>query len=297
MSSHNRTSVILLVVALLVLGGSFFWPNIWQSIQNKNSLAIVTQIRGQAEKISIHNSAPELIKKNSVIQSLETLVVGSNSDLTVHFQEGAEVKLFPGSLVNFSGKPKNPQINIKKGKLEVVSISSQEKLWISQNGKTTKAQNYKAVESTDEALDINPLLNQTEVQTDINNLSSIEGGGTVPENITSAIANIKKEPLQKDEQTQIRLMISDRLARQKTRIYRCYSQLLQKKPDAKGKLAVHFTVNNLGKVEEAEMASTQFAEDSFHKCLIEVVKRTSFLPFKGNTIATLVPLKFEKTKQ
>jgi hypothetical protein len=291
-------SIILLIFALLILGASFFWPQLWTIIQTKNSLAVVTQVRGQAEKISVHNSVPEKIKKNTVIQTLETLIVGNNSDLTVRFHEGAEVKLSPGSLVNFSGRAKNPQMNIKRGKLEIISISAQEKLWISQNGRTTKAQNYRTEEEPKgEALEINPVLNETEVQTDLNPISSIEGGGGVPENITSAIANVKREPAKKEEQSQIRTMISDRLARQKTRIYRCYSQLLQKKPEAKGKLAVHFTVNSLGKVEDAEMASTQFEDENFHKCLIEVVKRTDFLPFKGSTMATLLPLKFEKTKQ
>lgn len=297
MSSHNRTSIILLVVALLVLGTSFFWPHLWLKLQNKNILATVIQLHGQAEKISIHNTSPKIIKKNSTIQALESLIIGSNSTLTIRFQEGAEIKLLPGTLVNFSGKAKNPQMNIKKGKLEVVSISAHEKLWISQNGRTTKAQNYKAVDDNDEALEINPILNQTDIQADTNISTSIEGGETAPENITSAIANIKQEPKNNDEHSQIRLMISDRLARQKTRIYRCYSQLLQKQSDASGKLAVHFTVNNLGKVEDAEMASTQFKNDDFHKCLLNVVKRTNFLPFDGNTMATLLPLKFEKTKQ
>jgi hypothetical protein len=290
-------SIILLLVAFLVFGTSFFWPKFWQSIQNKNALALITAIHGQAEKISIHSATPETIKKNTPIQSLETLIVGSNSDLIVKFHEGAEIKLFPDSMVIFSGKAKNPQMSIKKGKLEVLSISAQEKLWISQNGRTTKAQNYKATDNIDESLEINPILGQTDVQAETtNSFSSIEGGESVPENVTSSIANIKKETKVNDEQSQIRLMISDRLARQKTRIYRCYSQLLQKSPEAKGKLAVHFTINNLGKVENAEMASTQFEDQNFHKCLLEVVKRTDFLPFKGSVMATLLPLKFEKMK-
>lgn len=296
MKSHNRASLLLLTLALFILGTSFFWPRLWQITQNKNAVATVTQIRGQAEKVSIHKSGPEIIKKNSIIQNLETLIVGSNSDVIVKFQEGAEIKILPGSLIHFSGKPKNPQMNIKKGKLEIVSLSTNDKLWISENGRTLKAQNYKNTTTQDQTLEINPELTQGEIQTDSNAFNSIEGGGIGGKiaEATQEMGHLTPPPGKNDEQNQIRLMISDRLARQKTRIYRCYSQLIQKKPEAKGKLAVHFTVNNLGKVEDAEMTSSQFSDENFHKCLIEVVKRTDFLPFNGNTMATLLPLKFEK---
>jgi hypothetical protein len=299
MSSHNRTSILLLSLALFILGASFFWPQLWQLSQNKNAIARVTQIRGQAEKVSIHKAGPETIKKNSIVQNLETIIVGNNSDLTVRFYDGAEIKILSGSLINFSGKPKNPQLNIKKGKLEVISINTTEKLWISENGRTLKAQNYKATHTQDQTLEINPEIKHSDIQTADPSFGGIEGGGIGGKiaNATLDVGANKSSSLKNDEQNQIRLMISDRLARQKIRIYRCYSQLLQKKPEAKGKLALHFTVTNLGKVEEAEMTSSQFTDENFHKCLVEVIKRTDFMPFKGNTMATLLPLKFEKTLQ
>lgn len=307
MNHAFRTSILLLALSLFVITGSFFWPKLWQSFRERYALAQIINVKGQVQKFSFLKSDSQTISKGQGIQALEGLIIGKKSEATLKFFEGAEIKLPAGALVSFSGRTTNPQINIKKGNLEIIRINSKDKLWINQQGKNIRAQDYQAKLTPDQTLEINPDLQTLGAESPVMGLegavnsTTTTTAGTEAENTPAAdqnnlkaAAEERKTELRQSEQGQIRLMISDRIARQKTRIYRCYSQLLQKEPEASGRMSVHFTVNKLGKVEDAELVSSQFKEESFHKCILQVLQRTDFLPFEGSTMATLLPLKFEK---
>ncbi|MEZ0392498.1 MAG: AgmX/PglI C-terminal domain-containing protein [Pseudobdellovibrionaceae bacterium] len=75
--------------------------------------------------------------------------------------------------------------------------------------------------------------------------------------------------------------------------FKCYTQLLQKEPSAKGNVALSFTIENNGKLSVAEVTASQMTNDEFKKCLLEVLRRIEFRSFKGPSISTLFPLKFE----
>jgi hypothetical protein len=75
--------------------------------------------------------------------------------------------------------------------------------------------------------------------------------------------------------------------------FKCYTQLLQKQTEAKGEVFLNFTIENSGKISSCEVNSQQMKDESFHRCLKEVMMRIEFMPFKGPAISTLFPLKFE----
>lgn len=103
----------------------------------------------------------------------------------------------------------------------------------------------------------------------------------------------------KDFQTQIRSMISDRVLRQKNHFYRCYTTLIQKKSTntIEGNVALHFTVNSYGKVEDSIITNSEIKDKIFQSCLLQVIKRTDFQPFHGPSISTLLPFHFDKNLQ
>jgi outer membrane biosynthesis protein TonB len=128
----------------------------------------------------------------------------------------------------------------------------------------------------------------------------LEGAASGNESSTPSLS-LTKDPLAPistkqagDFQAQIRGMIADRVGRQKNHLFRCYTTLIQKQKNASGKLDVHFTVNNLGKVEDPMIVKTEIMDKKFEKCLLQVIQRTDFQPFQGQKVSTFLPLRFEK---
>lgn len=87
--------------------------------------------------------------------------------------------------------------------------------------------------------------------------------------------------------------ISERLQLQSRYFFRCYSHLLENDPSQKGKVVVGFTIGSQGEVSFAQIASSDFDNDVFHRCLVDVVQRTPFPSFEGRPISTLFPIEFE----
>lgn len=79
----------------------------------------------------------------------------------------------------------------------------------------------------------------------------------------------------------------------RTSFFKCYTQLLQQDPTAKGRVSLNFTIENNGKLSVSEVTASELNNEDFKKCLLQVLRRIEFRSFEGPPISTLFPLKFE----
>jgi hypothetical protein len=87
--------------------------------------------------------------------------------------------------------------------------------------------------------------------------------------------------------------ISSVMSGYRSAFFKCYTQLLQKNPSAKGDVSLSFTIENNGKMSAADVVSSHIQNDNFKKCLLEVLRRIEFRSFSGPPVSALFPLKFE----
>lgn len=311
-----------------MFGLAFFWPKYFVSFKTKQAdvLATVFSSKGSNEWISKKSLSHQKPQKSLSIRMNESLATGTDGEIVVRFKRGAEIRLLPSSFVTIIRKSNSTLIALRKGEIEVIREGEPNSVLISQGGKDKPLQEYLVPSSYDSAMwidtqSLDTIKSVTTVTPTSPITVSLEGNGMAPpSSSSSAIAattqptttpsssssplSYAKDPLAalspkhvKNFEGQIRSMISDRVSRQKNHLFRCYSSLIQKKQNNEtphGKIDLHFTVNNLGKVEDLMVLNTEIKDQKFQACLTQVIKRTDFQPFQGQKVSTLLPLRFDK---
>ena len=100
-------------------------------------------------------------------------------------------------------------------------------------------------------------------------------------------------PDQQNKEQISQIEIENILNTKKNDFFKCFGQLIQKKPLASGQVLISFTIEKGGNTSKVEVSKSEINDVSFNSCLIEVVSRTHFRAFSGGPIATVFPLKFE----
>lgn len=310
-----------LLGGLLMFGLAVFWPKYFVSFRTKQTdvLATVSSSKGSNEWISKKSLTHNKPQKALAIRMNESLATGTNGEMVVRFKRGAEIRLLPSSFITLIRKANSTLIALRKGEIEVIREGEPNSVLISQGGKDKPLQDYIVPSSYDSAMWIDTqsldTIKSVTTVTPTSPISvSLEGNeiapptsATTPSTRSLAAASplaYAKDPLAslspknvKDFEGQIRSMISDRVSRQKNHLFRCYSSLVQKKQNndtPQGKINLHFTVNNLGKVEDLMVLNSEIKDQKFQACLTQVIKRTDFQPFQGQKVSTLLPLRFDK---
>ena len=298
---RNQNSWLMIILSLTFLGIGYYWPKFYSRLRPNNSLATVISFKGTTEWISKRSVRKLSIEKSLSIQINESLATGTDGELVLHFKKGAEIKLLPSTFITLIRKANSTLIALRRGEIEVIQEGEQDSVLISQNGTDKNLQDYQS-QNIQEELWINPQSLDTikTVETNPTIHSEVEGLKIDSSGFESPVLSTKELlgpiSVKKNQTTQahIRSMISDRIARQKNHLFRCYSTLIQKKKMARGKLELHFTVNNFGKVEDPLIVKSEIKDPIFEKCLLQIISRTDFQSFHGQKISTFLPLRFEK---
>jgi hypothetical protein len=297
--NKSSQSWFFLVIGISLLAIAYFWPRIFAKMKQPNVLATVISTKGTTEWISRQALANKVPQKSSLVKFNESLATGSDGEMVLRFKRGAEIRLLPSSFVTLIRKANSTLLTLRKGEIEIIKEGEGNSLLISQNGQDRPLREYESP------------TNQAELWIDPQSIDTVKSVEAAPipiqttlEGSPSALTS-NYEPAKdrlspvteqqtKDFQAQIRTMISDRVGRQKNHLFRCYSILIQTKKSAQGKIDLHFTVNNSGKVEDPMIVKTDIQDQKFEKCLLQVIKRTDFKSFQGQKISTYLPLRFEK---
>jgi hypothetical protein len=299
---HNQDMQRFLIVASLgSIALGFYWPKLYFSAKNTISVATVLSNKGTTEWISRHHRRSSTPQKTTTLQMNESISTGTDGEMILRFKRGAEVRVLPSSFITLLRKANSTLIALRRGEIEVLQEGETNSVLVAHGGIDYSLRDYQP-EGQQETLWIDPQSLDTikTVDTETPAATSLEGAASGNESSTPSLS-LTKDPLAPistkqagDFQAQIRGMIADRVGRQKNHLFRCYTTLIQKQKNASGKLDVHFTVNNLGKVEDPMIVKTEIMDKKFEKCLLQVIQRTDFQPFQGQKVSTFLPLRFEK---
>lgn len=251
---------LLLIFSSLYL--SFYFK------KNSSQQLIIATAERELGKSYLYNtgfSRREPIVDSTPISNLDSVETMETGEVRISFLNGYVVKIFPNSMVTveFHSENQETTITLGRGRMRVETIGRDSQFFIAKDGRKIPANEF------------NSQLNQ-----DGNVEANAENGSMEP------IVSGGNGELSEDE-------ISTVLKKQNNQFFKCYTQLLQKKPDSKGVATLNFTVERSGKVTDIKIQSNELAQPEFLSCLTETLKRIDFRSFSGNTVSAVFPIRFE----
>lgn len=197
---------------------------------------------------------------------LDSIETGEIGEVRLDFDSGYRVRVRDSSLVTLERVEDQNGYHIvlilKRGTLTVDSFGRDGELFIAKNGERISATDY-----SESPLAQAPV--QAPVETSAQSAAAEANKGITDQEIQAVMSS------------------------HRTSFLKCYTQLLQKDPHAKGDVSLTFTVENSGKMSAIEATSPTLKQTDFKKCLIDVMSRIEFRTFQGPPVSTLFPLKFE----
>ncbi|PIS11948.1 MAG: energy transducer TonB [Bdellovibrio sp. CG10_big_fil_rev_8_21_14_0_10_47_8] len=265
--NKNQLVIGFLVLGLALVGlstyFSFFAP---RKTYQEIPLAKVQRETGKVYAVRAGYTQKELVETRTTLVSLDSVETQDIGEALILFENSYQIRVFNNAMVTLE-KVEDQQdfhvvLIIKRGDIKVESFGRDGDLFIAKNGERISAAQYNSSQLAHAAV-VPPV--------PVDNFSN------------PAPAN---EGLAEDE-------ISTTMNEHRSSFFKCYTQLLQKDPTAKGQVSLSFTVENNGKLSVAEVTASDIKQDEFRQCLVEVLRRIEFRSFRGPPISTLFPLKFE----
>jgi TonB family protein len=252
-----------------LIAGIFFLFAAWlitlktDSFQSQQLL--VARVQRDTGGVFIYRTQPFQkikVEKTENVLAEETIETDDIGEAFVTTLNAYRLRLYTNSSIMIERQHDKQQerytVYLKRGNLRVENYGPQENLWISRNGQKISAAAYNTSEWVTQ-----PVPSSEPPKKENENLS-----------------------LSEDE-------ISAVMSSNKNYFFKCYTQLLQTHPQAKGEVTISFTIENNGKISVSEVTSSSLPQAEFHRCLKEVINRIEFKPFQGPPISTLFPIDFK----
>ncbi len=267
--SENKNQLVygFLILGIILVGLSIYFSFLHPKSPIKDiRLARLESKSGQTYVLRSGYTQKELVAKKIDLYDLDSIETMDTGEALISFESAFRVRLFNNALVTLEKiedqKSYHVVLILKRGSLKVENFGREGELFIAKNGERILAADYNG-----SSLSQAPL----------------EAVDTAKQAITSPASS---QGLGEDE-------INTVVTNHRTSFFKCYTQLLQKEPTARGEVALSFTIENTGKLSVAEVSASQLKNEDFKKCLLEVLRRVEFRAFSGPPISTLFPLKFE----
>jgi hypothetical protein len=204
----------------------------------------------------------EAVPVQAPLYNLDSVETSDTGEVSLYFEGSYRIRVLTNAFVTLEqdsqDKLKRIVIFIKRGEIKIDGQGPTPHLLIAKNGQRILASEYQESE-----------LALTKTQDNKSEDPGAETSGLSEQEIAAGIGLHRAS------------------------FFKCYAQLLQKDPTAKGEVALSFTIENNGKLSVSDVTSRQMVNEEFKSCLIEVLARVNFRPFPGPAISTLFPLKFE----
>jgi TonB family protein len=200
----------------------------------------------------------EIKTKNFKFDALDIIRTSESSEALIEFKNGSQFRLAEKSEVVLDLLDNGQAIVvIRTGEIFIEKFGEDAGFWIRSDGQLYSASDYVLVE---------------------------KNSGT----------RLKKSiPDQKNREQLSQVEIESVLNSKRADFFKCYGQLLQRKPLANGEVLISFTVERSGQTTKIEISKSSIEDKTFNNCLTEVVSRARFRSFFGSPVATVFPLKFE----
>ncbi len=257
---RNNWFVPGIILAGLVLIGFSLWAPQGQFGFNFNqkSLAIIVEKTGTVTFQNNEMPAETKLELKQKLEALDTVRTNTESDILVQFNDGGQFRLAENSEVVLDILDNgSPLVVIRSGEITIEKFGTSPSFWVRSEGQLYTASDYVLVDKK------------------------------------SARSLKDESPKNPDREQITQAEIESVLNSKKADFFKCFGQLIQKKPQAAGQMLISFTIENRGYTSQIEISKADINDTQFKSCLGEVVSRTKFRAFAGNPITTVFPLKFE----
>lgn len=105
--------------------------------------------------------------------------------------------------------------------------------------------------------------------------------------------NIVMPPNGADPETLSNEYIDEMIVAHQAQLQKCWLSRLKDTPGAKGQIVVQFEISKRGKVKEVRIADSTLKDEVLQKCVMSVIERIPFRPYKGTEISLSYPINFE----
>lgn len=271
-----------LIVPLVLLAGlvvlMFYWPKLAPIFIKQKVIGKIENLRGLGFVERKISSLTEL-HPDSPLYSLDLIKTEKNSQMTFSLNSSkARFRLLENTSAALVESDFALDIILKQGFIEVVDSGRSGQVFIVEKGKRTPIQNYPELQDEPTDLIVSPL--------------KIAATEVLPQQ-----EKLPDAPQVADTPDKVKSMLTTRLSSRVGFFYRCYSALLQKDSSAQGNIQIQISVAPSGDIKKIAVLDSDFSDSDFVGCLKDVIKRTKFTPFSGNTAALILPLVFDKNSQ
>lgn len=250
----------LFVLGLLLVTISFCGPQSGLHLSgNEPDLAVISEKSGSVLLRNNEMPQPISIKLNTALKARDIIRTEAESDVLVQFNNDGQFRVVEKSEVLIDTLENgNPLVVVRSGDLYIEKFGRAPSFWIRKDGQLLSAVDFALSDKKNQVKLKEPLPDQK------NNQSQLA-------------------------QTDIEAILNSK----KTDFFKCYGQILQKNPTARGQVLLSFTIEKQGHTSKIEVSKSEIADNTFKSCLMEVVARLQFKPFSGPPVTTVFPLKFE----
>jgi hypothetical protein len=268
MPEHKNHLVLgFLTLGLIFVGLSIYF-SFFTEVEKPREirLARVERENGKASVLRSGYTLKENVDRRLNLYNLDSVETLETGEAILALESAYRVRLFNNTFVTLERVDDSDGFHVvlilKRGEIRIENFGREGELFIAKNGDRVSASDY--------------------------NSSPLAQAPVEPPSPNEAFSNPlpENQSLSEDE-------ISTVMNNHRTGFFKCYTQLLQKEPSAKGQVTLSFTIENNGKLSVAEVTASQLPNEDFKKCLLEVLRRIDFRAFQGPAISTLFPLKFE----
>lgn len=301
----KRLLVPMIAIALGI-SAAFAGFQLLQTLGPRPMAVETWQTIGQIESVSGEVShrlprSPRFLsaQPSTSFHSQELLVTGRASEAVVQFSSGTKIKASENTRLIAESDPSRPGVivlTLLDGSISLLNPGPEGSLRIFHQGQEFNAQDLQT--SQVPVLSTNPSATSGAFPNEPSNDSVVSAttpddsartGATKPRPMDSTLTSKKdsnfKETLTDDE-------IIRTIQSQSRLFQRCYLTYIdraktQEGMDARemtGVIHVGFVIQSSGKITNTRVIRSEFEDATLHRCVLEVLERTSFKPFEGETI-------------
>lgn len=251
-----------LVPGLITIGIALILLSIWSPKSNfsfsKKSFAKLIERAGTVKLQNNEMPAEVKVSSKYEFEPRDVLRTEAESEAVVEFNNGGQFRISEKSEVLLDTLDNNqPVVVIRTGEIFVEKFGKSPTFWVRSEGQLYSAVDYVLIDK---------------------------------KNGTKLTDSIPSQP-EKDQLSQVE--IESVLNSKKSDFFKCFGQLIQRNPQAAGAVLISFTIERQGFTSKVEISKADINDVSFKSCLMEVVSRSRFRTFTGNSVTTVFPLRFE----
>jgi TonB family protein len=285
-------SGVLVVVLAEPIGK---WVAASRAGSNGNVIGKIIQVEGSVRRV--HGGEIEVLATPVTtpveLRDGDRLQTSAESRAAVLLNSQDEIEFKPGSVVDFqlwnSRDPNSPvYINLSLGTLLERKSGVKGKAYVVKDGRLY----FPGQKPVERAVALTVLRNAP-LDLHLAESNHAAAGGEFEPDTTADDGAVTTPPAGADPETLSNEYIDETILGHQTLLQKCWLSRLKDAPALKGQIVVQFEISRRGKVKEMRVADSTLSDEVLQKCVMSVIERIAFRPYKGSEISLSYPINFE----